>query len=310
MKRLRAAMIQTLLAGDGSGRASGTRCPSTAGRSGAPRPVAGWRAPRVLLPLLAALLAACAGRPTAPLPVATPLPPVSEPDGFPAPDEIPPNIVNTPNAIPKPEPRSRYGNPDEYEALGKTYHVMRSAKGFTQRGYASWYGRKFQGHRTASGEPYDMFKMTAAHKTLPIPSYVRVTDLDNDRSVIVRINDRGPFHHGRIIDLSYAAAAKLQMLGVGSAPVQITAISPGAEAVKPIPGQYLQAGAFADPVGAVAMREKLSALGIRDIELTNDAEGSKVVHRVLVGPFSTVESLQSARDRLASAEIPAVPVTR
>ncbi|MDE2148821.1 MAG: septal ring lytic transglycosylase RlpA family protein [Gammaproteobacteria bacterium] len=266
------------------------------------------------LPLLAVLLAACATRPsvppaTSPPTVETP-PPAAGADGFPAPAQIPPNVAETPDAVPKPEPKSPYGNPDEYEALGKTYHVLDSAKGFTQRGDASWYGRKFQGHRTASGEPYDMFKMTAAHKTLPIPSYVRVTNLTNGRNAIVRINDRGPFHSGRIIDLSYAAAAKLGILGAGSAPVQITAITPGADTVKPAPGRYLQTGAFDDPVGAVAMREKLFALGISEIELTNDADGDKVLHRVLIGPFANETSLQSVRDQLVTAEIPATPVTR
>ncbi|GAB3678920.1 septal ring lytic transglycosylase RlpA family protein [Salinisphaera aquimarina] len=131
-----------------------------------------------------------------------------------------------PDAVPRNEPLSRYGNPSSYEALGKTYYVLPSAAGFTQSGRASWYGRQFHGRRTSSGEPYNMFKMTAAHKRLPIPSYVRVTNLDNGKHVIVRVNDRGPFHDGRIIDLSYAAARRLDVVATGSAPVRIETVTP------------------------------------------------------------------------------------
>ena len=115
------------------------------------------------------------------------------------------------NPTPRVEARSRYGNPASYVVFGKTYHVMDDARarGFEQRGLASWYGTKFHGRRTSSGEPYDMYAMTAAHKELPLPTYVEVENLVNGRTVIVRVNDRGPFHEGRIIDLSYAAALKL-----------------------------------------------------------------------------------------------------
>ena len=128
-------------------------------------------------------------------------------DGPPDDENI--DLASIPDAIPRDEPYSRYGNPASYEALGKTYYVLPSAAGFTQTGRASWYGKQFHGRRTSSGEPYNMFKMTAAHKRLPIPSYVRVTNLDTGKQVIVRVNDRGPFHDGRIIDLSYVAARRL-----------------------------------------------------------------------------------------------------
>ena len=131
-----------------------------------------------------------------------------------------------PDAVPRIEPRSRYGNPPAYTVFGKTYRVLDSSRGHVERGIASWYGRKFHGRRTSSGEPYDMLAMTAAHKTLPLPTYVRVTRLDTGQSVIVRINDRGPFHDDRIIDLSYAAAARLDMLRSGTAPVEVRAIDP------------------------------------------------------------------------------------
>ena len=130
------------------------------------------------------------------------------------------------DAVPKDEPRSRYGNPPSYEVFGKRYQVMQSADGFTQKGVASWYGSKFHGQRTSSGETYDMHSMTAAHKSLPLPSYVEVTNHRNNRKAIVKVNDRGPFHEGRIIDLSYAAATKLGVAKTGTAPVSIRVVTP------------------------------------------------------------------------------------
>lgn len=138
-----------------------------------------------------------------------------------------PDASELPNATPKDVPRSRYGNPESYEVLGQRYHVMSDASGFHQRGIASWYGRKFHGQRTSSGEPYDMYAMTAAHKTLPLPSWVEVTNLDNGRKAVVKVNDRGPFAKGRIIDLSYAAATKLGVVSPGTAPVSIRVVGPG-----------------------------------------------------------------------------------
>lgn len=125
---------------------------------------------------------------------------------------------------PKVEPRSRYGNPDHYEVMGKTYHVLPSSKSFQQEGLASWYGTKFHSKRTSSGEPYDMHEFTAAHKTLPLPTYVKVKNQDNGRELVVKVNDRGPFHEGRIIDLSYAAAKALGVVKHGVARVIIQSI--------------------------------------------------------------------------------------
>ena len=137
------------------------------------------------------------------------------------------NADHIPDAVPKPEARSRYGNPSVYVVGGKRYHVMNSAKGYNKVGYASWYGTKFHGQHTSSREPYDMFSMTAASTTLPIPTYVRVTNLENGRSVVVKVNDRGPFKSSRIIDLSYAAAKKLGYTAKGTAKVRVTAIETG-----------------------------------------------------------------------------------
>ena len=193
----------------------------------------------IVLCSLAALLAGCgseAVRPTASAhahthaatasAAAAATPDNPSQDGPPAAEEIPANVAQIPDAVPQAEPRSNFGNPDSYEVYGDHYVILKDTRGYKERGYASWYGKKFQGKRTSSGEPYDMFKMTAAHKTLPIPCYARVTNLDNGHSVVVRINDRGPFHEGRIIDLSYTAAVKLGSLGKGSIPVEVEAIDP------------------------------------------------------------------------------------
>ncbi|MEW6983343.1 septal ring lytic transglycosylase RlpA family protein [Colwelliaceae bacterium 6471] len=128
------------------------------------------------------------------------------------------------DAIPRPESYSRGGNKD-YQVRGKGYQVLKSANGFSQTGTASWYGKKFHGHLTSNGEIYNMYSMSAAHKNLPLPTYVKVTNLENNKSVIVRVNDRGPFHQDRIIDLSYSAAYKLDMLKTGTAHVSLTAIT-------------------------------------------------------------------------------------
>lgn len=139
----------------------------------------------------------------------------------------PQELAQVPNAVPRKAPRSRYGNPDSYEIFGRTYSVMKSAEGFTQKGYASWYGRQFHGKRTSSGKPYNMYAMTAAHREIPLPSWAEVTNLENGRSIVVKINDRGPFvdPEKRIIDLSYAAAVRLGMADKGTAPVKLKVIA-------------------------------------------------------------------------------------
>lgn len=160
-------------------------------------------------------------------------------------DSAPPvaiDVSNIPEPVPRREPKSRYGNRETYSVLGRTYRVMDSAEGYKERGIASWYGYKFHGRHTSSRERYDMCAFTAAHKTLPLPSYVRVTNLDNGRSVVVRVNDRGPFHAGRIIDMSYAAATRLDMKRSGTARVEVEALmgpddTRFADAVPPTPAR-------------------------------------------------------------------------
>lgn len=184
------------------------------------------RYPSRVLPLLAALLGACAHAPPrhATLPRAAGTPTVVPPS--------PADLNATADAVPRIEPRSASGNPPFYDVAGHRYVVLASANGYVERGVASWYGTEFHGLRTSTGEPYDMFAMTAAHKTLPLPCYARVTNLANGRSVVVRINDRGPFVANRIIDLSYTAALKLDMIRNGTAFVQVEALSPGAPALQ------------------------------------------------------------------------------
>jgi rare lipoprotein A len=170
--------------------------------------------------IVAAGLAACFSTPPRP---ASPIPNSAIPPVLVTP---PPASDSVPDAMPRIEPRARYGNPPFYDVFGKRYYVLSSSVGYWERGVASWYGPGFHKVRTSTGEPYDMYGMTAAHKTLPLPAYVRVTNLQNGRSIVVRVNDRGPFVGNRIIDLSYTAAAKLDMLRNGTALVEVRAIDP------------------------------------------------------------------------------------
>lgn len=140
--------------------------------------------------------------------------------------EQPPDVSQLPDAVPRVEPPSRGGNRPTYEVWGKTYQVLPDSRGYAKAGTASWYGEKFHGYATSNGEIYDMYKMSAAHRSLPLPTYARVTSLENGRSVIVRVNDRGPFHSDREIDLSYAAAARLDILDRGTGGVKVEAIDP------------------------------------------------------------------------------------
>ena len=184
-----------------------------------------------LLTLTALLLTACGSTPTRET-SGTATPAATTPSGGylagDGPDgNVPADIDNTPNAVPKAEPLHRYAN-RPYKALGKEYTPLTSVGNYKERGTASWYGKKFHGQRTSIGETYDMYAMSAAHPTLPIPSYARVTNLSNHKSVVVRINDRGPFLHDRIIDLSYAAARKLNMIAAGSAEVEVESLVPDA----------------------------------------------------------------------------------
>jgi len=266
------------------------------------------RAPAILLVSLCVMLASCGSSRIR--------------DSAPSGSTSIPDLPNDP--VPREEPLSRYGNSPTYEVLGKTYAVLPSGSGYKERGVASWYGTKFHGRLTSSREPYDMYEMTAAHKTLPLPTYVRVRNLRNDRSVIVRVNDRGPFVHNRIIDLSYAAALKLDMIGDGTSLVEVTAISfdepsgdrpvrkvepaeppapPAAveapreaeqqhEPVVEVPREagpdheiFVQVGAFGDRSNAERRRAVLNSAGIPGVFIFAEGDATPPIYRVRIGPI-------------------------
>ena len=227
---------------------------------------------------------------------------------------------------PRREQRTRAGNSSPYTINGRTYHVLDSEEGYTATGNASWYGRKFHGHKTANGEVYDMFQLTAAHRTLPVPSYARVTNLDNGRQVIVRINDRGPFHDERVIDLSYAAASMLDYAAQGTARVRVEAVLPDAgpfgstggvaklsnttqnaasgalEGEEYLQEEYLQIGAFSSYEGAQALLQSLSAMTALPAFIRSEpGNDSRQLHRVRIGPVTPGRNLQSLVDSLVDA---------
>lgn len=212
--------------------------------------------------------------------------------------------------IPKTTP-SASGNPSSYVVAGKRYYVLDSSHGFRQRGVASWYGKKFHGRKTSSGETYNMYAMTAAHKTLPIPVYVRVKNLSNGRSVIVKVNDRGPFITGRIIDLSYSAAQKLDIVGKGTARVEINTLAPGqnqsASVVRTIPltdkiaediPLFIQVGSFGQELNAINLMRDLRNLDETAVSISELATDGGLFYRVRVGPLFDIDEANAVILRL------------
>ena len=259
------------------------------------------------LPLcLALVLAACGTTPKAP-PRAQPSQPGAgkyyADDG--PPERVPENLASVPDAVPLDEPFHRFAN-RPYTVFGQTYVPVVNRDPKKERGVASWYGRKFHGQRTSSGETYDMFAMTAAHKTLPIPSFAKVTNLNNGKSVVVRVNDRGPFHADRIIDLSYAAAARIGIVNAGSGPVEVERVFAGPPAVEasttameppsiatietPViaqepAGLWLQIGAFSSAESAEIFRQKM----VKDLPWLLEplqVSAREGLHRVRAGPYA------------------------
>jgi rare lipoprotein A len=266
------------------------------------------RAPALVLVALA--VAACGTAPKAP-----PAKPAYYADDGP-PESVPVDIAAIPDAVPRDEPYHRYAN-RPYTVFGRSYAPVVNDEPTRERGLASWYGRKFHGQKTSSGEVYDMFAMTAAHKTLPIPSYARVTSVANGRSVVVRVNDRGPFHDGRVIDLSYAAAAKLGIANPGSGLVDVERVfardatrvasaelpqPQAAEIATPIvapgpSGLYLQLGAFSSAENAEAFRDRMA----RELSWLNEPiqiAAAASLHRVRLGPYRTREEAQAIADKI------------
>jgi rare lipoprotein A len=237
------------------------------------------------------------------------------------------------DAQPQPVVRTRAGNKSPYTVLGKTYTLLPNSDGYQERGKASWYGTKFHGRRTANGEVYDMWAMTAAHKTLPIPSYVRVSNEANGRSVVVLVNDRGPFHSQRIIDLSYAAAVKLGFADKGVADVEVVDVTPSETAaivpqavtvtnvpvikapvinpparnttrsapVSNQPAIYLQAAAFKSLSSAQQLQKKLQTASTSPVIVVPSS--NKLWHRVRVGPLVGVQKISEARQVLSEQGI-------
>jgi rare lipoprotein A len=289
--------------------------------------------------LLAVLLAGCSGTKTRPATHGVsssygPVPAASSGTGITTPfnddisksqgsryrdssDSVPggpaPDISKLVEPVPKVEPRSLYGNKSPYSVLGQTYRVLPSARDYDERGIASFYGNKFHGYKTSSLETYDMYAFTAASKTLPLPSYARVTNLQNGQSVVVRVNDRGPFHQDRVIDLSYAAAVKIGIWPKGTGLVEVRGIDPG-EPVSELPlpavvtsghpGIYLQVGAFSDADNAERVAQRLRQAGLGTVQVTDAEINGQHVRRVRVGPLADVNSADQVSARIEGMGLP------
>jgi rare lipoprotein A len=248
----------------------------------------------------------------------------------------PTRIDRTEKVVPKVEPKSKYGNPKSYVVFGQRYHTLPTAKGYVEQGIASWYGTKFHGRRSSSGETYDMYAMTAAHKTLPLPTYARVTNKKNGRSIIVRINDRGPFHENRIIDLSYAAATKLGIVTTGTGLVEVRAIDPRkqvsnkpANKAKPVllkdvvdvaepassveiiepslptadeiendVGIYVQLGAFRSQENAHKLRDTFASHQVGQVSVKQQIFEDASIYKVWIGPLDTVEQADKTVEKI------------
>jgi rare lipoprotein A len=248
------------------------------------------------------------------------------------------DVSKVPDATPQAEPLARFGNKTPYKVLGETYHVLNDSAGFTQTGTASWYGRKFHGLKTSSGERYDMYKMSAAHRELPLPTYARVTNVKNNKTVIVKINDRGPFHSERVMDLSYAAAARLDIIKSGTAEIKIEAIDPSqytAESLKdsrtetpttktnattePLAlsasskeqkttissngkkGFFIQVAAFSREDNVLAMAEQLAKEYNLQTDIDGKVKGDSFLYLLYFGPFPHREE---AASKLKSLRLP------
>lgn len=227
---------------------------------------------------------------------------------------FPVDVSHIKEPVPKVEPKSKYGNPETYSVFGKKYKTMQTSNNFSQTGIASWYGTKFHGRKTSSGEVYDMYALTGAHKSLPLPTYAKVTNLDNNKSIVIKINDRGPFHDDRIIDLSYAAAAKLGVLHKGTANVKLSAINPENNSSKPSKLKKqelvnLQIGAFTERQNAEQLIKSVANVINHPIKITtanNITNDSKqtigALFKVHLGPVPS-EKLSYIKDKLANINI-------
>ncbi len=252
------------------------------------------RAVWIALPLAAAVWLASCSSPTPP--------PSRYPDAH---DGAPVKSISADevaDAVPRPDPILNVGNKSPYSVAGVTYEILEDYRGYNERGTASWYGTKFHGHLTSNGEVFDLYQATAAHKTLPIPTYARVTNLDNGRSVVVRVNDRGPFHSDRLIDLSYGAAVRLGYMEAGTAPVEVTVLN--IAGVDDRRGttlgdyRYLQLGAFGTEASAERLRGELESLVSVPVVVSPVQSGDDLLYRVRLGPVASNEELQALQQLL------------
>jgi rare lipoprotein A len=227
------------------------------------------------------------------------------------------NPASIREVVAEPVNRTMAGNRSPYTVNGRSYRVMATEEGFQQTGLASWYGEKFHGHLTSNGEIFDMYQVSAAHTGLPIPSFARVTNLENQRSIIVRVNDRGPFHNDRIIDLSYAAAYQLGFANQGTALVHVESIVAGqqqvllagnsasAAATQSSGGRYLQAGAFSDLRAAQRLSDRLRDITTRPVFIRSIQADStrQQLHRVRVGPIADPVEIQRITEMMVAADL-------
>lgn len=221
-----------------------------------------------------------------------------------------------PEPVPTAEPRSRYGNKSPYRVDGRSYRVLPTAAGYDERGIASYYGSKFNGYRTSDFETYDMYKYSAASKVLPLPSFARVTNLENGKSVIVRVNDRGPFVPNRIIDLSLAAAVRIGIWPKGTGLVEVQGIDPAHPPAEPPPAAvvptptggrprlYVQVGAFADAGNAERLAARLRGLHVGAVHVVSANVGGRALQRVQIGPLPDVDAVDRTTARLEAAGLP------
>ena len=221
-----------------------------------------------------------------------------------------------PEPVPVAEPRSRYGNKSPYTVNGQTYRVLPSAAGYSERGIASYYGSKFNGYKTSDFETYDMYKFSAASKVLPLPSFARVTNLENGKSVVVRVNDRGPFMPNRVIDLSLAAAVRIGMWPKGTGLVEVQGIDPGHPNAEPAPvtavtprtGRqpllYVQVGAFADAANADRLAARLRGLKLGPVRVIAGSANGRTLQRVQIGPLPDVDTVDRTTARLDALGLP------
>ncbi|MGH8147392.1 MAG: septal ring lytic transglycosylase RlpA family protein [Rhodanobacteraceae bacterium] len=288
----------------------------------------GW--PRLLLPLALLALAACSSSPTRHASHGgsaaggssqhdnTSLP---QSERYRQHNDSTPDIAGVdfskiPEPVPKVEPKSRYGNKSPYKVNGRSYRVLASAAGYDERGIASYYGSKFNGYKTSDLETYDMYKFSAASKVLPLPSFARVTNLENGKSVTVRVNDRGPFVPNRIIDLSLAAAVRIGIWPKGTGLVEVHGIDPAHPNAEPTavaavpartgqqPRLYLQVGAFADVDNATRLAARLEALHVGPVRVVTVVVGGRALRRVQVGPLPDVDTVDRTTARLDALGLP------